>query len=159
MHRASSPSLRRAIERNRFARDLVECSGLGSRRDWRDPGPGQRSGLQDTGRSAGGEERARHSSGTREGQPRAPSHKPPRQPGPDRPPSLPPHVPLPRCPNPSETRKVGSGGLRQGGEGDAGETPGPLREARPAEIARELETGPGRQQSHSPGSPRTRQPG
>lgn len=69
MHRASSPSFRRAIERNRLARALVECSGLGSRKGWRnrrdcgDLEPGQRSGLQGAGQIAGGEEWARHSSG------------------------------------------------------------------------------------------------
>lgn len=92
-------------------------------------------------------------SGPREGHPRAPSQKPPRRPGPDGPSGLPPHVFSERCPNLSETRKVGSGDLSRRDSGDTGER----RRVLSKEIRRpgwrvgigrfpgELESGPDRQ--------------
>lgn len=137
MHWASSPSLRRTLERKRRGR-----SGLGSRRDWKDwrdrsdLGPGPRSDLPGTEQSANGERQpASVGSGPREGQPRAPSQKPPRRPAPDGPTGLPPHVSSERCLNLSETRKVGSGDLSYGGNGDTDETPRPLQGDPPARVA------------------------
>lgn len=141
MHWASSPSPRRAIERRRCARHL-ERSGLGSRRDWRDwrdlEGSGTWARKWPSRRGAEckrGASPPQFGSGTREGQPRAQSQKPLRRPGPEGPPGLPPHVSSARCPNPSETRKVGLGDFHRGGDGDTGETPRPLGGDPPAGAA------------------------